>query len=136
MDDALRQERVYYARRELGLCVKCGMDIEEPGKYKLCAKCREVYRKRAEEPERREWRKQYQKDYREAIERMCKNIARMAQMLMVSDDLRTPDRSAPPDHKCWKCFWATWCGDRFFCPLYETCIKSPPKREGTNNDSV
>lgn len=134
MDDALRQERVYYARRELGLCVKCGMDIEEPGKYKLCAKCREVYRKHAADPDKREMRRQYQKEYKEKIDIMCKNIARMAHMLMATGDLKTPDRSVPENHKCWKCFWATWCGDRFFCPLYGSCIKSPTKREVSTND--
>ena len=133
MDDALRQERKYYARRELGLCVKCGLNVEENGKYKLCASCRETYRKRAELPEKREWRKKYQKDYRETIDRMCRSIAIVAQTLLAGDTLNTPDRSVPENHKCWHCYWATWCGDRFFCPIYETCIKESVRREVAND---
>ena len=82
--------------------------------------------------ERREWRKQYQKDYREEIDIMCKRIAVAAQRFMdgdVSDELTSDYRETPAKHKCWRCFWATWCGDRFFCPIYETCIKEPVHRE-------
>ena len=129
MDDALRQEQRYYARRELGLCVKCGMDIEEPGKYKLCAPCREKYRKRAEVPERRAWRKKYQKEYREEIDQMCTRIAIAVQQLVDAEDLNLPGYSVESSHRCWGCFWGTWCGDRFFCPIYETCIKAAVKRE-------
>lgn len=127
------EQRTYYARRELGLCVKCGMDVEEQGKYKLCAACREKYRQRAELPEKREWRKQYQKDYREEIAAMCERIALAVQKLIDAEELRMPDRSAPAGHKCWHCFWANWCGDRFFCPIYETCIKEPIHREVVND---
>ena len=81
--------------------------------------------------ERREWRRQYQKDYREEIDNMCKRLAVVARRIMEgeAEELVVPDRTAPSGHKCWHCFWATWCGDRFFCPLYETCIKKPTNRE-------
>ncbi len=85
--------------------------------------------------DRREWRKQYQKDYRQEIDNMCKRLAVMARRFMEgeAEELDVPDRTAPANHKCWRCFWATWCGDRFFCPLYEVCIK---KRREEANDSV
>lgn len=33
----------------------------------------------------------------------------------------------PANHKCWRCEWATWCGDRFFCPLAFVCVKDKRK---------
>ncbi len=129
MDDRSEQQRTYYARKELGLCVVCGMESAEEGKRVLCAECAEKYRESMEEDEHREWRKQYQKDCREEINAMCKRIAAAAQHFIEADELNSPDRAAPSGHKCWRCFWATWCGDRFFCPIYETCIKEHIRRE-------
>lgn len=86
--------------------------------------------------DRREWRRQYQKDYRQDIDNMCKRLAVVARRFMegeIEAELDVPDRTAPADHKCWHCTWATWCGDRFFCPLYEVCIK---KHREEANDSV
>lgn len=98
----------------------------------LCSVPGEI-RQRAELPEKREWRKQYQKDYREEIATMCERIALAVQKLIDAEELRTADRSAPAGHKCWRCFWANWCGDRFFCPIYETCIKEPIRLEVVND---
>lgn len=125
----LQQQRTYYARKELGLCVKCGMDVAGDGKHVLCAACAEKRRVHMENPEKREWRKQYMKDYRDEINAMCKRIAAAAQHFIEADELNSPDRTAPSGHKCWHCFWAAWCGDRFFCPIYETCIKEHVHRE-------
>ena len=134
MDDALLRQRTYYARLELGLCTKCGMEREENSKYKLCAACRDRYREHQQQPERREWRKQYQKEYREEIKAMCTRIAMAVQQLIGGQELKSNQYNIDSAHKCWHCHWATWCGDRFFCPLAFTCIreKYQPVKEKNN----
>ena len=44
-------------------------------------------------------------------------------------ELKSDRYDIPPDHKCWRCHWATWCGDRFFCPLAFTCVREKLKVE-------
>ena len=44
-------------------------------------------------------------------------------------ELKSDRCDIPADHKCWGCYWATWCGDRFFCPLAFTCVKEKTKTE-------
>jgi len=131
VDKALQQQMAYYARRELGLCVRCGQNLEPGSIHVLCNSCKEKYRAQGESPERREWRRQYMKDYRDEIDAMCGRIALAVQKLLDAGELNVPDRLAKSTHKCWGCYWGTWCGDRFFCPIYETCIKEPTRREVT-----
>lgn len=58
------------------------------------------------------------------IDRTLKQMAAYAQERMQPVYELNSDRcSIPADHKCWSCMWATWCGDRFFCPLVFTCIR-------------
>jgi len=44
--------------------------------------------------------------------------------------------SISPKHKCWRCMWAAWCGDRFFCPLAVTCIREKPKAAKEEEDGT
>lgn len=59
------------------------------------------------------------------IDHTLRMMATYAQGRMRPEDdtLKSDRRSIPADHKCWGCMWATWCGDRFFCPLAFTCIR-------------
>ena len=59
------------------------------------------------------------------IDRTLRMMAAYAQgrMRPEEDTLKSDRRSIPADHKCWGCMWATWCGDKFFCPLAFTCIR-------------
>ena len=135
MDSTITQQRLYYARRELGLCVKCGAAVEET-KYKCCESCRQRYRTFAERAWSKDRRREYQKNYREEIERMCTRIAIAVQQLIAAEELvNVSYKAVDADHKCWGCQWATWCGDRFFCPLYGNCSKSNEKK-GEQHDPV
>lgn len=133
MDSTITQQRLYYARRELGLCVKCGTAVEET-KYKCCESCRQRYRTLAERAWSKERRSEYQKNYREEIDRMCSRIAVAVQQLIVAEEINLPKYNLSSNHKCFGCYWGTWCGDRFFCPLYETCIRTFVKREVINDE--
>ena len=128
MDDALKKQQIYYARRELGLCVKCGMNVENPEKYVTCAACREIARTRKYSEEKREFRKEYMRQYRDELKATMHRISQSVQKLMDAKELSVKHDEIPKNHKCWTCVWSRWHGDRFFCPLVG-CIKGPMKQE-------
>lgn len=128
MDPQVRKQQLYYARRELGLCVKCGMDVENPEKYVMCSACREKQRGLFNTEEMRTYRRNYQRNYREEVKHTLERIAIEVQKLSAAKNLRSDRKDIPKDHKCWDCVWGRWHGDRFFCPLVG-CIKGPMKQE-------
>lgn len=133
MDKALRQQRLYYARRELGLCVKCGMPAEYRNnhKYTQCADCRRKARERWQGLDKKEYSREYMRKYQEDSKRVVQKLAIMTQNLLAPKDLFVQRKAIPDDHKCWNCVWSRWHGDRFFCPLVG-CVKEPMKREEQN----
>lgn len=133
MDDALRHQRTYYARRELGLCVKCGKQVEQPEKYAVCATCREKARLRLEPEEKREFRKEYMRQYRDDLKATMHRISQAVQKLMDAKELSVKHDEVSKNHKCWTCVWSRWHGDRFFCPLVG-CVKQPMKTEVINEN--
>ena len=126
---------IYYARRELGLCVICGMDVDDPSLYDLCAECRNAQGTQDSPEKDREWRRNYQRNYRQDIKNTLHRIALAAQKLSEVTELKTTRTGIPYDHKCWNCVWSRWHDDRFFCPLVG-CVKGPMKREATIEDKV
>lgn len=121
MNKAMQQQRTYYARKELGLCVRCGMNIDNPGKYVMCEECRAKAKARMD-PETREWRREYQRKYREDVKEVITRISLAAQSLMEASELKSQYHTVSAEHKCWTCVWSRWHGDRFFCPLVG-CVK-------------
>lgn len=130
METETWRQRTYYARKELGICVNCGMDVEEPGKFVMCAACREKQRQRNDTDEMRTWRRKYQREYRAMdAKRVLERIAIEVRKLTSNNgDLRSARKDIPKDHKCWDCVWSRHHGDRFFCPLVG-CVKGPMKQE-------
>ena len=126
MDHALKGSRAYYARRELGLCVKCGGYVEDSERYVTCETCREKMRISQSGREKTEWRREYMRKYRAKERKTIEIIAQKIQALVPADDLKSDRGEIPEDHKCWYCEWARWHGDRFFCPLTD-CIKTGGK---------
>lgn len=119
LDDAAYKKRLYYARKELGLCVKCAMTLsnEEKGKYITCAACREKQMKNAA------WKKAYRQKYREECRAMIERISIAVQRMIEPDELTVKSNGIPAGHRCWKCEWGSFCGDRFFCPIYGCCVR-------------
>ena len=127
-DSEIMKRRTYYARRELGLCVKCGMEVEEPAQYVLCAACREKAHLNNTTEEMRAWRRQYQRTYREELKHTLERIAIEVQKLSGVYKLKSDRMEIQREHKCWGCVWSRFHGDRFFCPLVG-CVKGPMKQE-------
>jgi hypothetical protein len=116
LDDTAYQKRLYYARKELGLCVKCGMtlDARRSGRHVMCAECNERQRKNTE------YRKAKQsEECRAVVERISIAVQKMIQ----PEELSIKIQEIPMRHRCWKCEWSTFCGDRFFCPIYGCCVR-------------
>lgn len=128
MDPDIRKQQLYNARRELGLCVRCGMNVEEPEKYVVCSECREDRRLYYSTNEKREWRREYQRAYREELKHTLERIAIEVQKLTGAYKLKSDRREIPREHKCWGCVWSRYHGDRFYCPLVG-CVKGPMKQE-------
>lgn len=138
MDEKIKRQQVYYARRELGLCVKCGVEIEhsEGKTYAMCSECREKAKKAQAISEMREYRRRYMKEYRKKEKLIEKSELTMCKTKSSAEkSLSSLRREIPEDHKCWNCVWSKWHGDRFFCPLIG-CVKGPMKQEEQNEDHV
>lgn len=128
MSSALEKQRIYYARRELGLCVRCGINLDKPGQYVNCAECREKVRNRRKDANLTEWRREYMREYRANTKDAVEKLALIVQKIKQPSDLTVRLKPIPEGHKCWNCVWARWHGDRFFCPLVG-CVKGPTKQE-------
>lgn len=91
-------------REMMGLCTSCGKMRDDP-RWKTCDRCR------AREREKK-----------------------IANMYSDFEVIPLPDkREVPSNHKCWKCEWSTFLGDRFFCPFAEgTCAKSGTVLKGVS----
>lgn len=126
----LRSAQRYYARRELGLCVRCGGYIADSDRYVTCDTCREKVRINQSSREKTEWRREYMRQYRAKEKHAIKTIAEKVIRLMdmTAGDLKSDRQSVASDHKCWSCEWSKFHGDRFFCPLVG-CVKDGGKNE-------
>jgi predicted metal-dependent hydrolase len=128
MDPEVRKQQLYYARRELGLCVECGMDVDDPEKFVMCRSCRTKQHDYSSTDEIRAWRREYQRAYREELKKTLERIAVEVQKLSGAKELESDRKRISSTHKCWGCVWSRWHGDRFFCPLVG-CVKTKPKTE-------
>ena len=128
MDLGVRKQQLYYTRRELGLCVECGMDVDDPEKFVMCRSFRTKQHDYNSADETRAWRREYQRAYREELKKTLERIAVEVQRLSGVKELKSDRKQVSSAHKCWGCVWGRWHDDRFFCPLVG-CIKEPMKQE-------
>lgn len=71
------------------------------------------------------------------LDRTINMMARYALgRVSAGDELKSDRMSIPENHKCWGCMWATWCGDRFFCPLAFTCIREKMEVRNGEEENV
>lgn len=111
----------YYMRRELGLCISCGAYLPDASYYVTCDECREKARNSGKD--KKALRREYMRQWREKEKAMLEQVAKAVQNLVPTEELKSDRHEIPVDHKCWKCEWSRFHGDRFFCPLVG-CIKS------------
>lgn len=129
-EQTLIRSQQYYARRELGLCTRCGAYMPNNEYYITCEECRRKARKYESRSEQKEWRREYMRMWRAKEKAMLEQIAKAVQKLAPTDELKSDRREVPPEHKCWQCEWGRFHEDRFFCPLVG-CVK---ENRRTNED--
>lgn len=99
MTDRERMRELHNKRHAMGLCIYCSCMIDN-SQYRTCSVCRAKSREKTAKHRR-------EKKEMEAKHNEVHHV-----------------KSIPPDHKCWKCEWRRFEGDRFFCPFAEgTCAK-------------